>query len=357
MHRGSESAIILLRQRVKRRRGDPRCRHSVAATCSVMKWSKGARWWRHSTAGTSPRTPAGCCSARPIGRSVWSGGSPPVSADGRAQAQVEHTIETMVAQRVFGIALGYEDLIDHDQLRHDPVLATARRQARGQAQGLRAAGRQEHVEPARACALRSRAVTTRSGMTRRRSSACSSTFSSRRTRRRPSRIVLDLDATDDPLHGHQEGRFFHGYYDCYCYLPLYVFCGRHLLAAKLRRSNIDASAGAMDEVARIVGQIRARWPRVSDPAARRFRLCPRRADDVVRGERRRLRLRPRAQRAPGRRHRRRARSRRSREPGPAAARRAASPTSPGARWTAGAARAGSSPRPSTCPRARIRALS
>ena len=79
----------------------------------------------------------------------------------------------------------------------------------------------------------------------------------------PKEIVLDLDATDDPLHGHQEGRFFHGYYDCYCYLPLYVFCGRHLLAAKLRRSNIDASAGATDEVARIVGQIRARWPKVS----------------------------------------------------------------------------------------------
>jgi hypothetical protein len=75
-------------------------------------------------------------------------------------------------------------------------------------------------------------------------------------------MVLDLDATDDPLHGHQEGRFFHGYYGCYCYLPLYVFCGRHLLAAKLRRSNIDASAGALTEVERIIGQIRARWPRV-----------------------------------------------------------------------------------------------
>ena len=78
----------------------------------------------------------------------------------------------------------------------------------------------------------------------------------------PAQIILDLDATDDPLHGHQEGRFFHGYYDCYCYLPLYVFCGRHLLAAKLRRSNIAASAGAVEEVVRIVGQIRRRWPRV-----------------------------------------------------------------------------------------------
>jgi Transposase DDE domain group 1 len=94
------------------------------------------------------------------------------------------------------------------------------------------------------------------------SRACSSSSFSRRTRSRPKEIVLDLDATDDPLHGHQEGRFFHGYYDCYCYLPLYVFCGRHLLAAKLRRSNIDASAGAVAEVERIVGQIRARWPRV-----------------------------------------------------------------------------------------------
>jgi Transposase DDE domain group 1 len=80
--------------------------------------------------------------------------------------------------------------------------------------------------------------------------------------RAPKQIILDLDATDDPIHGHQEGRFFHGYYDAYCYLPLYVFCGRHLLAAKLRRSNIDASAGADEEVARIVRQIRARWPRV-----------------------------------------------------------------------------------------------
>jgi hypothetical protein len=79
--------------------------------------------------------------------------------------------------------------------------------------------------------------------------------------RPPQQIILDLDATDDPLHGHQEGRFFHGYYDCYCYLPLYVFCGRHLLAAKLRPSNIDASAGSVEEVARIVAQIRRRWPR------------------------------------------------------------------------------------------------
>jgi hypothetical protein len=81
-------------------------------------------------------------------------------------------------------------------------------------------------------------------------------------KRAPEQIILDLDATDDPVHGHQEGRFFHGYYDCYCYLPLYIFCGRHLLAARLRRSDIDASAGSVEEVARIIAQLRARWPRV-----------------------------------------------------------------------------------------------
>jgi Transposase DDE domain group 1 len=97
----------------------------------------------------------------------------------------------------------------------------------------------------------------------------------------PEQITLDLDATDDPLHGHQEGRFFHGYYDCYCYLPLYVFCGRHLLAARLRQANIDASAGAVEEVARIVNQIRARWPRVRI-LLRAERLRPRRPDGVVR---------------------------------------------------------------------------
>ena len=91
---------------------------------------------------------------------------------------------------------------------------------------------------------------------------CSSPCSWRRTRRHPSRSSSIFDATDDPLHGHQEGRFFHGYYDCYCYLPLYIFCGRHLLAAKLRPADIDGSAGAVEEAARIVAQIRARWPLV-----------------------------------------------------------------------------------------------
>jgi Transposase DDE domain group 1 len=183
-------------------------------------------------------------------------------ADGRAQPQVEHTVEAMVAQRVFGIALGYEDVVDHDQLRFDPVLATlagkltARRRNCAPLAGKNTLNRLEHApsEPARYHKIGHAGA------------AIERLFVDlflEAHRTPPKEITLDLDATDDPLHGHQEGRFFHGYYDCYCYLPLYVFCGRHLLAAKLRRSNIDASAGATDEVARIVGQIRARWPRVN----------------------------------------------------------------------------------------------
>jgi hypothetical protein len=181
--------------------------------------------------------------------------------DRRAQAQVEHAIEAMVAQRVFGIALGYEDLIDHDHLRHDPVLAalagklTARRKNCAPLAGKSTLNRLEHApsEPARYHKIGHDGTAIEELL-------IDLFLEAHQTP--PKEIILDLDATDDPLHGHQEGRFFHGYYDCYCYLPLYVFCGRHLLAAKLRRSNIDASAGAVAEVERLVGQIQARWPRV-----------------------------------------------------------------------------------------------
>jgi hypothetical protein len=182
-------------------------------------------------------------------------------ADGRAQAQVEHTVKAMVAQRVFGIALGYEDVVDHDQLRFDPVLATltgkltARRKNCAPLAGKSTLNRLEHAPSAPA---RYHKIGHDGAAIER---LFVDLFLEAHTTP-PKEVILDLDATDDPLHGHQEGRFFHGYYDCYCYLPLYVFCGRHLLAAKLRRSNIDASAGAIDEVARIIDQIRARWPRV-----------------------------------------------------------------------------------------------
>jgi hypothetical protein len=183
-------------------------------------------------------------------------------ADGRRVELIEHELTTLVGQRVFAIALGYEDLNDHDELRHDPVLAViagkleARRAACAPLAGKSTLNRLEHAplgEPGRYHKI---------GHDPAAIEALFVELFLDAHKRPPASLVLDLDATDDPLHGHQEGRFFHGYHDCYCYLPLYVFCGRHLLAAKLRRSNIDASAGSVEEVARLVGRIRARWPRV-----------------------------------------------------------------------------------------------
>jgi hypothetical protein len=181
--------------------------------------------------------------------------------DTRMAELVEHSVSTMVTQRVIGIALGYEDLNDHDELRHDPVLAVLA--------GKLAAHRSDCAPLAGKSTLNrlelSRLEATRYHKVSHDPAAIETLFVDlflEAHRRAPEQIILDLDATDDPLHGHQEGRFFHGYYDCYCYLPLYVFCGRHLLAAKLRRSNIDGAAGAIEEVARIVARIRRRWPRV-----------------------------------------------------------------------------------------------
>lgn len=181
--------------------------------------------------------------------------------DHRRQELVEHGVATLVGQRVFAIALGYEDLNDHDDLRRDPIMAVL-------AGKLEA--RREGCAPAAGKSTLNRLELSRGEPTRYHKIAYEGAAIERlfvdlfveAHRRPPAQIILDLDATDDPLHGHQEGRFFHGYYDCYCYLPLYVFCGRHLLAAKLRPSDIDASAGSVEEVARIVGQIRARWPYV-----------------------------------------------------------------------------------------------
>jgi Transposase DDE domain group 1 len=180
--------------------------------------------------------------------------------DARMPELVEHAVGTLVLQRVVGIALGYEDLNDHDELRHDPVLAVLA--------GKLAARRSDCAPLAGKSTLNrlelSRLEPTRYHKVSHDPAAIETLFVDvflEAHRRPPAQITLDLDATDDPLHGHQEGRFFHGYYDCYCYLPLYVFCGRHLLAAKLRRSNIDASAGTVEAIARIVAQIRRRWPK------------------------------------------------------------------------------------------------
>jgi hypothetical protein len=183
--------------------------------------------------------------------------------DSRSPLFTVHPLKALIAQRVFGLALGYEDLNDHDELRRDPVLGVllGKLDRDGDAPsplaGKSTLNRLEHAPGA--------GKTPRYHKINHDGAAIEGLFVDLfldAHAKAPRQIVLDLDATDDPLHGHQEGRFFHGYYDSYCYLPLYVFCGRHLLAARLRRSNIDASAGAEAEMARIVGHIRARWPKV-----------------------------------------------------------------------------------------------
>jgi hypothetical protein len=180
--------------------------------------------------------------------------------DHRQADLVEHEVPTLVSQRVFGICLGYEDLNDHDQLRHDPVMATL--------VGKLSAHRRDCAPLAGKSTLNrlelSRPEPTKYHKVSHDPAAIEVLFGQlfiEAHAKAPKQIILDLDATDDPIHGHQEGRFFHGYYDGYCYLPLYIFCGRHLLAAKLRPSNIDGAAGAREEVARLVAQIRASWPR------------------------------------------------------------------------------------------------
>ncbi len=181
--------------------------------------------------------------------------------DRRNPKWIEHRVATLVGQRVYGIALGYEDLNDHDELRHDPIM--------GVLAGKLAASR-EDCAPVAGKSTLNRLELSREEATRYHKIAHDPAAIERLLvtlfleahAAPPREIILDLDATDDPLHGQQEGRFFHGYYNCYCYLPLYVFCGRDLLAAKLRPSDIDGLAGALEEVARIVPQIRGAWPEV-----------------------------------------------------------------------------------------------
>src|SRR5208282_4806174 len=206
---------------------------------------------------------AGALLLRETGRGI--GLSRQVAAcfrDGRRQDKIEHAVETLVAQRIFGIALSYEDLNDHDELRHDPVLGLvsgkleARRPDCAVLAGKSTLNRLEHAPRADDDRYRKLSVD---------EEAMKRLFVSlflKGHAAAPKRIVLDLDATDDPIHGAQEGRFFHGYYKCYCYLPLYIFCGRELLLAKLRPANMDAAAGAKEEIARMVEQIRQSWPEV-----------------------------------------------------------------------------------------------
>jgi hypothetical protein len=192
-------------------------------------------------------------------------------ADHRKSDRIEHTVEELVAQRVYALALGYEDLNDHDDLRRDPLLAAV-------VGKTDPSGRTRQRRRDRGKALAGKSTLNRLELTpigadqdsRYKKVACRThdverlfvTLFLQAYARPPERIVLDLDATDDPIHGHQLGRFFHGYYKNYCYLPLYIFCGDHLLCARLRPADIDASAGSVKQLQRIVEQIRRAWPEV-----------------------------------------------------------------------------------------------
>ena len=177
--------------------------------------------------------------------------------DGRNQKQVEHSVQEMLAQRIYGLALGYEDINDHEQLRTDSVFGIL-------------AGRAQLEEPLAGKSTLNRMELGAGTQDRYKKI----TFWKKAVDElmvqlfieahpnAPDEIILDVDTTDLPLHGKQEGRFFHGYYDSYCYLPLYVFCGDHILCARLREANHDAAFGCLTEIRRMVTQIRASWPEV-----------------------------------------------------------------------------------------------
>jgi len=191
--------------------------------------------------------------------------------DHRDPELIEHTAGELVSQRILGLALGYADLNDHDRLRFDPLLAVAagkddptgrdRRRAQDRGKALASSSTLNRLEltPAEANteARYKKIVANQAGLDR---VLVEHFIQSQDTP--PETLWLDLDATDDPLHGHQEGRFFHGYYGNYCYLPLYITSGEHVLCARLRQSDIDAAAGSVEELTRIVGQLRAAWPTV-----------------------------------------------------------------------------------------------
>ena len=193
-------------------------------------------------------------------------------SDFRNPTRCEHSLRDLVAQRLFGLVLGYEDINDHDSLRDDSLLAlalgrgdlTGEQRSRARDQGHPLAGsstlnRLELGQPGQAVADRYKRIVADPPQL---DHLLVELFLDQHATA-PQQIVLDVDATDDPLHGQQEGRYFHGYYDCYCYLPLYVTCGRHVLSGQLRRASVDPAEGVEQELERIVRQIRQRWPDVA----------------------------------------------------------------------------------------------
>ena len=192
--------------------------------------------------------------------------------DYRDPDSIEHTVAELVSQRVFGLALGYEDLNDHDLLRSDPLLAvlcekddptgTSRKCPRDKGKALAGKSTLNRLELTGLDADETSRYKKIIANSERIDDLFVDVFLDSYSKA-PDRIILDLDATDDPLHGNQEGRFFHGYYRSYCYLPLYIFCEDHLLCARLRPSNIDASEGTVKELERIISRIRKTWPDVN----------------------------------------------------------------------------------------------
>jgi hypothetical protein len=179
--------------------------------------------------------------------------------DGRDPQRIAHRLEEMLCQRIYGLALGYEDLNDHEQLRHDPLLAmlAGKREIRQPLAGKSTLNRLELTPSNSPQEERYHKITYSAEAL----DALLVDIFLEAHGQPPEQIVLDLDATDTPLHGEQEARFFHGYDQHYCYLPLYIFCGDQLLCARLRPSNQDASAGSLEEIQRIIRQLRRSWPK------------------------------------------------------------------------------------------------
>jgi hypothetical protein len=178
--------------------------------------------------------------------------------DGRNPALIEHSVEQMVRQRTYALALGYEDLNDHDQLRRDPLLALMAGKIEPGAEALAGKSTLNRMELGNGIPDRYKKI----GFWRDSVDDLLVNVFVEAHAEAPQRIVLDIDTTDMALHGNQEDRFFHGYYGHYCYLPLYIFCGNHVLCARLRPSNVGPAVGSKREVERIVTQIRGHWPEV-----------------------------------------------------------------------------------------------
>jgi len=178
--------------------------------------------------------------------------------DGRDQGRIEHSVEQMIRQRVYALALGYEDLNDHDQLRQDPLLGLMAGKAEPGTELLAGKSTLNRMELGAGIADRYKKITFwRDSVDQ----LLGDVFLEAHAVT-PEQIVLDIDTTDMALHGKQEGRFYHGHYGHYCYLPLYIFCGDHVLCARLRPSSIGPAVGSKKEIERVVQQIRLRWPEV-----------------------------------------------------------------------------------------------